>query len=226
MRQLFTRRPTLLAAALAMVAAAGCSRSASRSTAVTTVPPPPAVCADIEACRADKLDRCVEVAHVLDNPEADLSLRAKLAREFIPGCDHQVPEDCFRAGVFAETPDLMLSRFELACTGRVGIACRMLGDMLSQHEGSAELLTQSVALYQKGCDVRDAASCVSLARIYQHGGAGVNRDVAQAESLYGRACGQLRDETACRAGAALACGEGHLDDCGTTVVPVAETIAR
>ena len=228
MQTMLHRCRILLVLAIA-AAGAGCASHASRAPTTTVVALPPGVDGDVQACRAGQLERCVEVAHQLDSPEADPSLRAKLAREFSPGCEHQVAEDCFRAALFADHPDVMMTRLELACTGRVGLACRTLGSTLGQHATSAELLTQSVAFYTRGCEVSDAPSCVALGRIYDKGGAGVTRDLAQADSFFKRGCEDLHDQTSCRARAALGCREGHLDDCGTPLpvaVPVSERIAH
>jgi hypothetical protein len=215
--------------AVAVAGAPGCASHATRASAttVTVVALPPAVNADVEACRAGKLERCLGVAHVLDSPEADPSLRAKLAREFTPGCDHQVAEDCFRAALFADDPDTKLTRMELACTGRAGIACRMLGDTLGIEASSSDQLGQAVGFYTKGCELGDASSCLALGRTYDKGGAGLPRDVTQAEGFFKRGCHDLRDPAACRAGAELGCREGRLEDCGPPVAtPVSEPIVH
>jgi hypothetical protein len=227
METLLHRCRVALVLAVAVAGAPGCASRASRSSETLTIPPPPIVTAGIEDCRAGKLERCVDVAHVFDNPEADQSTRAKLAREFRPGCDRQVAEDCFRTAVFVDSPDAMLTLLERSCTGRVGLGCRMLADTLAQHETSSELLNEAVGFYTKGCELGDSPSCVTLGRLYEQGGPGVTRDVFQAEGLFKRGCEDLHDRTACRAGADLGCREGHLEACGTIVaVPVAESLAR
>jgi hypothetical protein len=227
MQTMLHRCRIVLVLAIAVVGVPGCAARASRSTSGLTVPLPPAVTADIEACRGSQLERCLAVAQVLDNPEADPSMRAKLAHEFKPGCDRQVAEDCFRSAVFADGPDAMLELLEHACTGRVGVACRTLASTLGQHATSAELHTQSVAFYTKGCELGDAPSCGALGRIYDQGGPGVTRDVAQADGFLKRGCEDLHDDSACRARAALGCREGRLEACGTIVaVPVSERLGH
>jgi TPR repeat protein len=228
---MYRRHRLLLIVAAAALVAPGCGGSTSRAptnATTTTVAPapfraPPGVDADIRACVDGKLEHCVEVAHRLDSPEADPSMRAKLAREFSPGCERSVPEDCFRAALFSDTPDTMITLLERACTGGVRLACRTLGETLGRDAGTAEQLAQSVAFFTHACELGDPPSCFTLGRTYDQGGPGLARDVAQAESFFKRGCEDLHDQASCRAAARLGCKEGHLEDCA---VPAAAEVAH
>ncbi len=195
------------------------SHSSSRGTTTTTISGPHVEDPETKACVGGKLETCLVLAHELESPEADLSLRAKLAREFAPGCERSVPEDCFRAALFAADPDAMLELMQRACTGNMGLACRMLGETLGKHATSAELLAQSVQFLTQGCELNDAPSCVALGRTYDEGGPGLPRDAAQAATFFGKGCQQLHDQVACRAAAQLGCREGRLEDCAPPNAP-------
>jgi hypothetical protein len=175
-------------------------------------------------CINGKMADCYEVARELQTPEADPVLRVQLGRRFTDGCEHSVPEDCFRAALFAETPDQMISLMERSCSGGFGEACRNLGDLFVQHESSAELVAQTVTFYSKGCDFGDARSCVLLGQCYERGGAGLARDMRQAEASYKKGC-DLHDKASCRAHDDLGCREGRMDQCsGATVVQASESL--
>jgi TPR repeat protein len=127
--------------------------------------------------------------------------------------------------------DLDAEACESECEAGVAVRCRALAMSLSQGRTGERDATKATALYERGCDLRDAPSCVFAGQMheYQHG---VPEDFPAAVRFYTRACDQnwsagcynlaimldrgrgvARDplraaslfEGACKAGAKMAC---------------------
>jgi len=93
------------------------------------------------------------------------------------------------------------------CDRRLVFACTVLASRTERGDGAPRDLTRAVHLHERACELHDAASCVSAARMHA-AGAGVPPSRARQVELLATAC-KLGDALACSMPArALASGNG------------------
>jgi TPR repeat protein len=97
------------------------------------------------------------------------------------------------------------------CDRGIVFACTVVATRIERGEGASRDLPRAVILHERACELRDAASCVSAARMHASG-SGVPPSRARQIELLGTAC-KLGDATACAVPAkAFANGSGVARD--------------
>ncbi len=130
----------------------------------------------------------------------DMDQSLKFARS---GCAFGDPHGCFRSGWLIHSdkrhhdalPEAV-SAYQMACDSGLDGACRNLGLMILNGEGTPKDPVRSMALFERACATRTVLdACVNMAWQLEQG-LGVERDVARAVGIYEDACGK-DNPTAC-----------------------------
>lgn len=142
-----------------------CARNEARCRSAETIKQAPIF---DTACAAGNMQRCHDLAEILNEPNALL-------------------EDSGRA----------LTLFSRACDGDVAAACLVAGKarlISAGHEGGPQV-EEALLLMDQGCSLGNVDACYDLAESYAKGLDGITDDL-RAANLYARACDQS-DKLAC-----------------------------
>lgn len=134
--------------------------------------------------------------------------------ELLSRCEANNREACEKLTArfqYNKSPSSRTGFVERACTAGIGSACAVqafkLFEVVDDPMGAAGMFTRALPLLLRGCELRDATSCVALARFLRTGGpAGI--ELPRALDALTRNCDALSGETCTELGLMHAKGLG------------------
>ncbi|MEM9188469.1 MAG: tetratricopeptide repeat protein [Myxococcota bacterium] len=155
------------------------------------------------ACEAGDPSACIDLGILYANGEGLPQRKSEAAHLFRRGCELGNDESCrleaeqWMDGFGRATPMDGAERLDGYCQNAIALACFGLGTRLHEgREGVPRNREQARELFDRGCELGDAISCVRFAT-YLASGDGGSRDRTGAEETRRRAC-ELGHAPACQ----------------------------